>query len=70
MEFLQDLHLIQYEDDVGADAVGVMIGRITMKPRYDFLSREESEWVERCQALAIVLFVVVVGVFTATGFGG
>ena len=70
MEFLQDLHLIQYEDDVGADAVGVMIGRIIMKPRYDFLSREESEWVERCQAMAIVLFVVVVGVFTATGFGG
>ena len=70
MEFLQDLHLIQYEDEVGADVVGVLIGRVTMKPRYDFLSREESEWVERCQAMAIVLFVVVVGVFTATGFGG
>jgi hypothetical protein len=70
LEILQDLHLIQYEDEVGADVVGVLIGRLTMKPRYDFLSREESEWVERCQAMAIVLFVVVVGVFTATGFGG
>jgi hypothetical protein len=39
-----------------------------MKPRYDILSREESEWVERCQALAIVLFVVIVGVFTGTAF--
>ena len=45
-----------------------MVGRILMKPRYDFLSRDDSEWVERCQALAIVLFVVVVGVFTGTAF--
>jgi hypothetical protein len=40
-----------------------------VKRPYDFLSPEEREWSERCQALAGVLVIVSLGVFAGLAFG-
>ncbi|MGE5171505.1 MAG: hypothetical protein ACM3JC_14180 [Rudaea sp.] len=39
-----------------------------MKPLYDFLCRQDPESVERCQALAVVVLIVVLGLFAGVAF--
>jgi hypothetical protein len=39
-----------------------------MRPPYDFLSAEEREWVQRCQALAAVVLLVVLALVASLTF--
>lgn len=39
-----------------------------MKWPNDFLRAEEHEWLERCQALAVVALIVALGLFAGTAF--
>jgi hypothetical protein len=40
-----------------------------VKRPYDFLSPEEHGWVERCGALAVVVVIVILGLFAGLAFG-
>ena len=39
-----------------------------MKRLYGFLRTEEREWIERCQTLAVVMLIVVLGLLAGTAF--